>query len=736
MLRYTMLSICCLLCTVSSTYADIEVWAGNAGDCDISHIDNTIDINEPGTYGFRAWNGNVGNPVLEDIQNITIDPNVDGDVTITIAYSSAGGDGAAKLWEGDLTHSTETITLSGLEISGNLGYVGGGSSNTFDCDTVSGEISVGGLLIANVTANTLKDVTISGVGTHSGSITTTNTYDHTLTIGLSATPTSTINTNIDIPAFYGLADNEGGRFYFYGDMHGEIDVTGNWCGSMYLTGDLCNDITIGGDLGVYNALYDRAWIFIDGDIADASDPDEITNITVGDDSYRGIIHVKGDMGGRIAIVGDMYGARIHIDGDLKNSNTATGEYEIETASLSDFTDTTAEPPNETGTYRSAIVVDYTGADMDDDAWESGAIVLVNTQQCDEDGDNSRVHEISSCRGDMNNDYAFDSNDETPFDDAISDLDDYEDDYPGLEGSILIHGDLNCDDSFDSDDEDPFDFFMSIECCDSDCEYEACWADLEEDGDVDLADLAVLLSNYGMTSGATHDDGDLYGADGAINISDLAELLGSYGDTCACYDSNPGTGGRSPLTSYVDVTIDAIDTNGYTGGGFSGEVDHFVFDLQIEVDDPNTDDWVATGADLESDNDAEFRLSIAAAYPSQYATFVSAPWTTLPGSATANIAGAYDPPDPNEAFTTTDINIGWYDNVSSNDGPGTVMRIVIDVSDVTGADVSTGFGSVYFSQSGPTGKDDILVATLSSETATAESAPGMKSFSGNFYVKGE
>ena len=52
-------------------------------------------------------------------------------------------------------------------------------------------------------------------------------------------------------------------------------------------------------------------------------------------------------------------------------------------------------------------------------------------------------------------------------------------------------------------------------------------DVDSDGDVDLADLAELLSNYGMTSGAEYDDGDLDG-DGDVDLSDLAELLGNYG----------------------------------------------------------------------------------------------------------------------------------------------------------------------------------------------------------------
>ena len=52
-------------------------------------------------------------------------------------------------------------------------------------------------------------------------------------------------------------------------------------------------------------------------------------------------------------------------------------------------------------------------------------------------------------------------------------------------------------------------------------------DLDLDGDVDLADLARLLSNYGMTSGALPQDGDLDG-DGDVDLPDLAGLLGNYG----------------------------------------------------------------------------------------------------------------------------------------------------------------------------------------------------------------
>jgi probable HAF family extracellular repeat protein len=52
-------------------------------------------------------------------------------------------------------------------------------------------------------------------------------------------------------------------------------------------------------------------------------------------------------------------------------------------------------------------------------------------------------------------------------------------------------------------------------------------DLDGDHDVDLADLAQLLANYGMTGGAQYTDGDLDG-DGDVDLSDLAALLAVYG----------------------------------------------------------------------------------------------------------------------------------------------------------------------------------------------------------------
>jgi len=58
----------------------------------------------------------------------------------------------------------------------------------------------------------------------------------------------------------------------------------------------------------------------------------------------------------------------------------------------------------------------------------------------------------------------------------------------------------------------------------------CPGDLDGDWDIDLSDLARLLSNYGMTGGASYADGDI-DFDSDVDLADLAALLSIYGTTC-------------------------------------------------------------------------------------------------------------------------------------------------------------------------------------------------------------
>lgn len=62
------------------------------------------------------------------------------------------------------------------------------------------------------------------------------------------------------------------------------------------------------------------------------------------------------------------------------------------------------------------------------------------------------------------------------------------------------------------------------------EFQFCYGDLDDDGQVGLSDLAALLGHYGTQTGATYYDGDL-DSDGDVDLADLAELLGWYGTEC-------------------------------------------------------------------------------------------------------------------------------------------------------------------------------------------------------------
>jgi len=48
--------------------------------------------------------------------------------------------------------------------------------------------------------------------------------------------------------------------------------------------------------------------------------------------------------------------------------------------------------------------------------------------------------------------------------------------------------------------------------------------------VDISDLAALLGGFGITSGATREQGDIEGADGDVDLADLAAMLTDFGCT--------------------------------------------------------------------------------------------------------------------------------------------------------------------------------------------------------------
>ena len=58
----------------------------------------------------------------------------------------------------------------------------------------------------------------------------------------------------------------------------------------------------------------------------------------------------------------------------------------------------------------------------------------------------------------------------------------------------------------------------------------CAGDITGDLQVSLVDLTILLSNFGVPSGAAPDDGDLDG-DGDVDLDDLTAMLEAFGTDC-------------------------------------------------------------------------------------------------------------------------------------------------------------------------------------------------------------
>lgn len=73
-----------------------------------------------------------------------------------------------------------------------------------------------------------------------------------------------------------------------------------------------------------------------------------------------------------------------------------------------------------------------------------------------------------------------------------------------------------------------DWSVSIGGPDDPCAPGGCVGDLDNDNDRDIADLAILLSQFGSTGGSFSADID---GDGDVDIADLAQLLSVYGLPC-------------------------------------------------------------------------------------------------------------------------------------------------------------------------------------------------------------
>jgi hypothetical protein len=567
--------------------------------------------------------------------------------------------------------------------------------------------------------------------------------------------------------------------------------------AIYTQGDFVGSIKVSTNESYPGAMMPDAAIQIDGDVAgwasmEFNDEPMAGEIRIGgnlvghlsmnDAEMTGSVYVDGNLNGSINCAGMASEGYIRVNGDVRqDGGFAVGPlpYSGKIEVINDFSGSMIINRNGSdidgliyigGSLRSfgqyamviigqmnngAVVVDYDGWD-DGDEWDPGAYIFYNGNLYNQNTPALHFWETMSCKGNINNtgtdddivDGQLDPNDPNALILYLNDPEAYEAAFPGLSTSMHWRADIDCDTvdpndpDIDTDDLAALEWLLADGCCMKACQLDACYADIIESGTVDLDDLAQLLGNWGKIN-ATREDGDIepFGGDGDVDLNDLAAMMGVYGSFCDCHEIPMQQMALNGLFGDYSAdtinSVDAVDTGGHVGGGFVGEVEHFVFDLKIQIDPSRDDDWIISGAALAASNGASLRLSTDPTAPDQYATFVAAPWTSLPGSATAGVAGAYEPADPAAIFTPGAVNLGWFDiDTTEIDGAATIMRIVIDVSDVAGADVTSGFGSVYFSTSGPASEGDILVAELNSGTRIKQMSGAMTTFWGEFYVKGQ
>ncbi len=522
-----------------TSYAGDMYFAGDMdGDIDFGGSANgNIDVNGD-LAGMITVAGDADDAWSLRVHNITEDGGVDiaGDLHGRVSHYFYSGQirgivhvGGSVSSGGDL-ECRDLTRNSKIEIDGDAD----GSIDIFNY--ADGTIEIGGQMGGGLWANEFRGTgTVTVAGDVSGWVSSLSDFSASMEFG-------SLSGDIWLPypgdARYPMT----GSLTVNGDVSGEIAV-GQLEGDISIAGDLTGPIYIGTEAGGD----------LDGTIEIAGTLADSINVV---NQLDGTIHALGNVTGSIQVSGDMHGAITigtdaaspanltgtidlgsHMKGVIRVTGDVVGDIEIAGDVEDPLGDLTAGHIIVDGTFvdeaniiivgefagdTEYIAIDYDGFDLAD-SWESGAQVWIDSVSYGGNTPAEHLWEITCQKGDMTNDGVVNMFDIDPFVMVINDeLEDYEEDYPGLLGSVNFHADMNCDGDVDYFDVDAFSLRLldPEEYCEEYYDPETCY-------DCDCAAEESLGGGGGGASELAAAFLEYVDAERLPVIVDAAEELASY-----------------------------------------------------------------------------------------------------------------------------------------------------------------------------------------------------------------
>jgi len=517
MLRLVIFLCCCTLCAAQA-HGQIRKWGGDGSDYVISQQERTIRIFGTGTYKFEA----VSAGSLTDISWIRVYPAVNGTVTVYVARDpeQGTGPGARDVQEVDLSGASNGV-LAELLISADYGELGpmrvasagvltiGGAvlNDIIVEDAITGDITITGLLEADISCDAMEDLTVVAGTVNAPTITIRGPYADFIYIQNDSVPGTLGRLEVqgELSGTVRILNNLGGG-EIAGDLMGAIHVGAHLTGNLDLFGDLGSGPGLGALL-IYGGQYGNVHltgtlrgalfaggvagdITIDGSVAPGASIEANSgisgNVQVGAD-MSGIIQVIGEAGvtGDVYVGGNLAGVfevlprplnpedPANLYGSLEIGRNLSGLISVQKELWDVNQDLSGGHIIINGAFESSgrielgiglhgatefICVDYDGYNSSD-WWDPNACVRIGLEPPYEhfcgNTPAKRLWRVQCSKGDLTNDGTVDDFDIDPFVLALSDPPAYARAFPGMSGSREYHGNCNCQGGFDNFDIDAF-----------------------------------------------------------------------------------------------------------------------------------------------------------------------------------------------------------------------------------------------------------------------------------------